>query len=89
MELFCRYQGYPPHHGDGYHNRISLADEASLNLTKVREEDQGLYECKIVYLNRLPTAENGTWVYLEVRGESSMLNTSAFIIYYTHVIELG
>ncbi|KAG1679578.1 Protein turtle [Nymphon striatum] len=69
IPIYIWYQGYPPHFGEGYRNRISLVDEASLNLTAVTEDDQGWYECKIVYLNRRPpTAENGTWVYLEVRA---------------------
>lgn len=66
-----RYKGYPPHHGEGYEGRVSLTDQASLNLTNVQQSDQGLFECKVVYLNRGTSArKNGTLLYLEVLGNS-------------------
>lgn len=43
---------------------------ASLNLTDIRESDQGWYECKVVFLNRSPNSnKNGTWFHLDVHGE--------------------
>ncbi|KAG1679580.1 Protein turtle [Nymphon striatum] len=67
IPIYIWYKGYPPHHGKGYDGRVSLSEQASLNMTNVQQADQGLYECKIVYLNRAPSAQgNGTLLYLEV-----------------------
>ncbi|CAD7080232.1 unnamed protein product [Hermetia illucens] len=45
--------------------------KASVNLTSIRESDQGWYECKITFPNRTPSSRNnGTWFYLTVLGGS-------------------
>jgi hypothetical protein len=63
-----RYDGYPPHTAEEYEGRASLSGKSSLNLTNVRDTDQGWYECKIFFLNRPPeTPENGTWILLDVQ----------------------
>lgn len=65
-----RYDGYPPHTGDGYEGRAALSGRSSLNLTNVRDTDQGWYECKVYFLNRPPDSpENGSWVHLTVQGK--------------------
>lgn len=46
---------------------------ASLNLTNIRESDQGWYECKVVFLNRNPGSKNGTWFHLDVHGKYSIM----------------
>lgn len=61
-----------------YKERIHLVDDktglgkASINLTLVREEDIGWYECKIFYPNRSP--QNGprstSWFHLSLDGLS-------------------
>lgn len=69
LPLYIWYAGYPAHVGQGYENRVSRIGQASLNLTQVRETDQGLYECKIYYLDRRPEDKsNGTWIFLDVQG---------------------
>jgi hypothetical protein len=40
-----------------------------LNLTNIRESDQGWYVCKVVFLSRSPGVKNGTWFHLDVHGE--------------------
>lgn len=76
IPIYIWYDGYPPHLGEGYEGRVSLVSKssnqhglASLNLTNVRESDQGWYECKVYFLNR-PNEQikNGTWVLLDVHG---------------------
>ncbi|XP_068973198.1 protein turtle isoform X12 [Bombus flavifrons] len=59
--------------GEGYEGRVSRVSPnspygvASLNLTDIRESDQGWYECKVVFLNRSPNShKNGTWFHLDV-----------------------
>ncbi|XP_015914377.1 protein turtle [Parasteatoda tepidariorum] len=67
IPIYIWYDGYPPHAGEGYEGRASLAGLASLNLTAVREADQGWYECKVYFLNRPPDSpKNGSWVHLDV-----------------------
>lgn len=74
IPIFIWYDGYPPHTGEGYEGRVSRSGQASLNLTKVREADQGKYECKVFFLNRPPEPiKNGTWVHLDVHGQSDDL----------------
>ncbi len=75
IPIYIWYDGYPPHLGEGYEGRVSLIDtrEASLNLTNVRESDQGWYECKVFFLNRPNEQKNGTWVLLEVHGIYSFI----------------
>ncbi|GBM75783.1 Protein turtle [Araneus ventricosus] len=76
IPIYIWYDGYPPHAGDGYEGRVSLAEKASLNLTNVHESDQGWYECKVYFLNRPPDSpKNGTWVHLDVHGESFFFNS--------------
>ncbi|XP_058803561.1 protein borderless isoform X1 [Phymastichus coffea] len=63
--------------GDGYAGRIHLIDDAqsrgygqgSVNLTNIRESDQGWYECKVIFPNRTPSSRNnGTWFHLAIDG---------------------
>ncbi|XP_074597808.1 protein turtle-like isoform X2 [Brevipalpus obovatus] len=69
LPLYIWYDGYPPHTGPGYEGRASLYGQASLNLTQVREEDQGLYYCKIFFLNRpAKSPVNASKIYLEVHA---------------------
>lgn len=68
--IYIWYAGYPPFVAQGYESRVSRIGHASLNLSQVRETDQGLYECKIYYLDRRAEDKgNGTWIYLDVQGE--------------------
>lgn len=70
IPIYIWYAGYPPHIAEGYDHRVSRIGQASLNLTNVKETDQGLYECKIYYLDRRPEDNtNGTWVFLDVQGK--------------------
>lgn len=70
IPIYIWYDGYPPHVGEGYEGRVSLTGQASLNLSSVKESDQGWYECKIFFLNRPPEPiKNGSWVHLDVLGK--------------------
>lgn len=60
-----------------FSGRLSLVDnhndfgKASANLTSIRESDQGLYHCQIVFPNRTPSSRNnGTYFQLTVEGGS-------------------
>ncbi|GJQ65536.1 hypothetical protein Trydic_g7637 [Trypoxylus dichotomus] len=61
---------------DPYNGRIKLLEDpypyygrASVNLSEIRESDEGLYECQVLFPNRTPTStNNGTWFILTVNG---------------------
>uniref|UniRef100_A0A8W7PF16 Ig-like domain-containing protein n=1 Tax=Anopheles coluzzii TaxID=1518534 RepID=A0A8W7PF16_ANOCL len=79
---------YPTHSGEGYEGRVSRVPPnstfgaASLNLTDIRESDQGWYECKVVFLNRPPKQhKNGTWFHLDVHAPPRFSVTPEDIIY--------
>lgn len=76
IPVYIWYENYPTHAADEYKGRVagvnpeSSYGQASLNLTNIRETDQGWYECKVVFLNRAPNQnKNGTWFHLDVHGE--------------------
>lgn len=77
IPIYIWYDSYPTHSGEGYEGRVSRVSPnspyggASLNLTDIRESDQGWYECKVVFLNRSPN-KNGTWFHLDVHGEYTL-----------------
>ena len=52
LPIYIWYAGYPAHVAAGYESRLGRLGQASLNLSQVRESDQGLYECKIYFLDR-------------------------------------
>lgn len=77
-----RYDGYPPHTSEEYEGRASLRPPASLNLTSVRETDQGWYECKVYLLNRpAETPENGTWILLDVQAPPQFKQKPPDVLY--------
>ncbi|XP_059471530.1 protein turtle-like isoform X2 [Neocloeon triangulifer] len=88
IPIYIWYDSYPTHSGEGYEGRVSrVASDspyglASLNLTNIRESDQGWYECKVVFLNRSPNShKNGTWFHLDVHAPPRFGITPEDIIY--------
>lgn len=80
IPIYIWYDSYPTHSGEGYEGRVSRVSPdspyglASLNLTDIRESDQGWYECKVVFLNRSPNShKNGTWFHLDVHGKHDLI----------------
>ncbi|XP_031829317.1 borderless isoform X2 [Nomia melanderi] len=76
--IFSWYNG-PPTVGLGYEGRVHLIEDAalrgygqgSINLTNIRESDQGWYECRVIFPNRTPNSRNnGTWFHLAIDGEN-------------------
>lgn len=62
-----------------YEGRMHLLEDAanrgygqgSVNLTNIRESDQGWYECRVIFPNRTPNSRNnGTWFHLAIDGAS-------------------
>ncbi|XP_026315710.1 protein turtle-like isoform X2 [Hyposmocoma kahamanoa] len=88
IPIYIWYENYPTHSGEGYEGRVSRValdspyGAASLNLTNIRESDQGWYECKVVFLNRSPNQhKNGTWFHLDVHAPPRFSITPEDIIY--------
>ncbi|XP_044733170.1 protein turtle isoform X3 [Chrysoperla carnea] len=88
IPIYIWYDSYPTHSGEGYEGRVSRVSQdspfgaASLNLTNIRESDQGWYECKVVFLNRSPNPnKNGTWFHLDVHAPPRFSVTPEDIIY--------
>ncbi|XP_017772989.1 PREDICTED: protein turtle isoform X2 [Nicrophorus vespilloides] len=88
IPIYIWYESYPTHSGEGYEERVSRVSPdspygaASLNLTNIRESDQGWYECKVVFLNRSPNShKNGTWFHLDVHAPPRFIQTPEDTIY--------
>ncbi|KAK9507862.1 hypothetical protein O3M35_007634 [Rhynocoris fuscipes] len=88
IPIYIWYDSYPTHSGEGYEGRVSRVSSdspyglASLNLTNIRETDQGWYECKVVFLNRSPNShKNGTWFHLDVHAPPRFSVTPEDVIY--------
>lgn len=70
---------------NAYKGRIHLLDnighhgQGSINLTNIRESDQGWYECKVIFPNRTPNSRNnGTWFHLAIYGNFHHLQLFIF-----------
>lgn len=89
IPIFIWYENYL-HTGEGYEGRVSRIAQpqssssssssspyglASLNLTRIRESDQGWYLCLVSFLNRSPRQDNknATLFHLNVHGTVSIL----------------
>ncbi|XP_032592073.1 protein turtle isoform X2 [Drosophila grimshawi] len=88
LPIYIWYESYPEHIEEGFKGRVSRVSQdspfgsASLNLTSIRESDQGWYECKVVFLNRDPKQhKNGTWFHLDVHAPPRFSVTPEDIIY--------
>lgn len=71
VPIYIWYAGYPTHITSQYASRVSRIGQA-LNLSRVEENDRGLYECNLHYpKNRLTSTEikESSWTYLDVQGE--------------------
>nr|XP_046912205.1 protein turtle-like isoform X2 [Dermatophagoides farinae] len=73
--IYIYYENFDPTYGDGFEGRVSLVDkntQASLNLSNIKDSDQGWYECKVFYLMRENNdddpGKNRTRILLEVNS---------------------
>ena len=67
VPIFIQFNGYPPHLDPTYQGRVRLVEQASVELSDIRINDEGWYECSIVFLDgNEETNSNGTWIYLSV-----------------------
>lgn len=69
-------------YNENFINRINLLSDTdawqrgrgSINITSIRETDEGWYECKVIFPNRTPSSKpNGTWFHLLVEGRHNTI----------------
>ncbi|XP_009320295.1 PREDICTED: protein turtle homolog A [Pygoscelis adeliae] len=61
-----------------YIGRVRIEEGASLRINLLRAEDQGWYECRVLFLDRHSTDadfQNGTWIHLTVNAPPTFLET--------------
>ena len=72
--VLSRFGDYPPTIHPKYQNRVRLVNDISLELSHIREFDQGWYECKVIFVDGIGNEDsNGTWIHLNVNSEYPML----------------
>ncbi|PKU29109.1 protein turtle hypothetical protein [Limosa lapponica baueri] len=62
----------------GCAGRVRIEEGASLRIDLLRAEDQGWYECRVLFLDRHSTDadfQNGTWIHLTVNAPPTFLET--------------
>ncbi|XP_053196316.1 protein turtle homolog A [Scomber japonicus] len=68
IAVLIKFGSHKPRVHPQYEGRVSLVRITTLRLEGLQLDDQGLYECRILYLLDKPTDErrNGTWTLLSV-----------------------
>ncbi|XP_070548082.1 protein turtle homolog B-like [Ptychodera flava] len=75
--IYLKFENYPAHIDPQFYGRVSLFDQASLQIVNVQAEDDGWYECKVMFLNgEHDQLKNGTWARLRVRAPPAFAETS-------------
>nr|XP_049594051.1 protein turtle homolog A-like isoform X2 [Syngnathus scovelli] len=76
VPVLMKFGSYAPRVHPQYEGRVSLLDISTLRLESLKLEDQGLYECRILLLDK-PREElqNGTWIMLSVIAAPSFTKT--------------
>ena len=66
--VYVQYNGYPANIHLQFTGRVQLVNGVSLEISHIRAEDEGWYECRYVVVgdgsDNPPV--NGTWIYLDV-----------------------
>ncbi|OWF39596.1 Protein turtle-like A [Mizuhopecten yessoensis] len=72
QEVYLQYIGYQPILNPQFEGRIKLVNGISLEISHIRAEDEGWYECQYIVVDGVKDKTgNGTWVYLDVNSENS------------------
>ncbi|XP_053409115.1 uncharacterized protein LOC123561484 isoform X2 [Mercenaria mercenaria] len=77
--VLLQFHGYPPNINEQYKGRVRLVNGISLEISHIRENDEGWYECKVMYVDGVEndkSKSNGTWIYLNVNIPPKMLDYS-------------
>ncbi|XP_038624379.1 protein turtle homolog A [Tachyglossus aculeatus] len=83
LPIFIQFGLYSPRVDPQYLGRVQLQGGASLRIDGLRAEDQGWYECRVLFLDR-PGPEddfrNGSWVHLAVRSPPRFQETPPSVL---------
>lgn len=69
LPIFIQFGLYSPRVDPDYVGRVRLQKGASLQIEGLRAEDQGWYECRVLFLDQHSPEDdsaNGSWVHLTV-----------------------
>ncbi|XP_059531249.1 protein turtle homolog A isoform X2 [Myotis daubentonii] len=78
LPIFIQFGLYSPRVDPDYVGRVRLQKGASLQIEGLRVEDQGWYECRVLFLDRHSPEDdsaNGSWVHLTVNSPPQFLET--------------
>ncbi|KAM6037980.1 LOW QUALITY PROTEIN: protein turtle homolog A [Theristicus caerulescens] len=78
LPIFIKFGLYSPRVDPEYIGRVRIEEGASLRIDLLRAEDQGWYECRVLFLDRHNTDadfQNGTWIHLTVNAPPTFLET--------------
>ncbi|XP_062820835.1 protein turtle homolog A isoform X1 [Anolis carolinensis] len=71
LPIFIKFGLYSPRVDPEYVGRVRIQEGASLRIEALRPEDQGWYECRVLFLDR-PNSDdefqNGTWIHLTINS---------------------
>ncbi|XP_075700652.1 protein turtle homolog A [Rhinoderma darwinii] len=73
LPIFIKFGLFSPRVDPQYLGRTRIEEGASLRIDSLRSEDQGWYECRVLFLDRHHGDEdfkNGTWIHLTVNCKS-------------------
>ncbi|XP_013395357.1 protein turtle [Lingula anatina] len=73
--IFAQFEGFTPHVDAQYAGRISLVEQASIEISSIRQSDAGWYMCKVIFLDS-DKEENRTKIYLQVNYPPRITNSS-------------
>ncbi|KAF0882332.1 TUTLA protein, partial [Crocuta crocuta] len=78
LPIFIQFGLYSPRIDPDYVGRVRLQKGASLRIEGLRAEDQGWYECRVLFLDQHSPEDdsaNGSWVHLTVNSPPQFLET--------------
>ncbi|XP_066218147.1 protein turtle homolog A isoform X1 [Saccopteryx leptura] len=78
LPIFIQFGLYSPRVDPDYIGRVRLQKGASLQIEGLRVEDQGWYECRVLFLDQHSPEDdsaNGSWVHLTVNSPPQFLET--------------
>ncbi|XP_062962367.1 protein turtle homolog A isoform X2 [Cynocephalus volans] len=78
LPIFIQFGLYSPRIDPDYVGRVRLQKGASLQIERLRVEDQGWYECRVLFLDQHNPEDdfaNGSWVHLTVNSPPQFQET--------------
>ncbi|XP_068109656.1 protein turtle homolog A isoform X3 [Hyperolius riggenbachi] len=78
LPIFIKFGLYSPRVDPQYLGRTRIEEGASLHIDSLRSDDQGWYECRVLFLDRHHGDEdfkNGTWIHLTVNSPPAFRET--------------